>query len=961
MKKYDPKQIEPKWQQIWAETKLYRAVEKPSSEKSYVIDMFPYPSGAGLHVGHVRNFSISDTYALYQRQLGKNVLRTVGFDAFGLPTENYAIKTGISPQDATAKNVDIFKGQLEKLGMSYDWDRQVLTSDPDYYRWTQWIFLQMLHNGLAYQKENLQWWCDHDQTVLADEQVVNGRCWRCDNPVVKKSLKQWFFKITDYADRLLDGLEDLDWPEKIKSQQRNWIGRSVGAQIKFEFEGSENLVEVFTTRPDTIFGATYLVLAPEHELVEKVTTAEHRDAVNSYVKSAAAKSDIERMETDRAKTGVFTGARVINPATKKIIPVWVADYVLAGYGTGAIMAVPAHDQRDFEFANKFELPVVEVIEAVTGTPQPDPEFRQSIVAIVEHPETGDVLTINWGRKLGGTLFVGGGLEKNEDQVEAAIREITEETGYKNLSLKSQTGTIHHHYFAHSKNQERQIEAVGLHFILENDDRVDQKLDTNEVGKFEVEWLTKELAGKQVKDPLHSRVFEKLVLGRVYTGEGLLINSGEYSGADSAEARDKMASAFGQDKVNYKMRDWLISRQRYWGAPIPVIHCDKCGTVPVPDDQLPVVLPPMESYEPSGDGRSALARATDWLSVDCPKCGGKAERETDTMDGYACSSWYFLRYLDPNNSNEAFNKKIADYWMPVDVYVGGDHAVAHLLYARFWTMFFKDQGLLDIEEPFKALRYNGYILATDGRKMSKSFGNVVDPLDLINEGYGADALRLYELFIGPYDQNVNWNPTGIDGTKRFLNRVFAIVQEHLETAKTIKEGEADDIGTGNATLETAVASVIHRATRKVTQDLEHFAFNTAIAAMMEAVNELYRLKTELPLGTRAWENSLKQLILILAPFAPHISEELWRDLGADTSVHNSNWPAWDSELVKEELVTLVVQVNGRVRATLELTADSSEDQAVAAANEQESVKKQLEGKKILKTIFVKNKILNFVVK
>ena len=815
MKRYDPKSIEPKWQENWEKTNLYKAVEDPSrkEDKAYVIDMFPYPSGAGLHVGHVRNFSISDTYALYLRQRGRNVLRTVGFDAFGLPTENYAIKTGISPQEATAQNVENFRTQLKKLGMSYDWSREVITTDPSYYRWTQWIFLQLFKNGLAYQKENPQWWCEHDQTVLADEQVINGRCWRCENPVVKKSLKQWFFKITAYADDLLEGLDDLDWPEKIKTMQRNWIGKSVGAEIDFKLknvQGHEDdkfNVKVFTTRADTLGGATFLVISPElaDQWIDNGWDASKE--VKDYVESSMKRSEIERQETDRSKTGVDTGIHAINPISNAKMPVWVADYVLGGYGTGAIMAVPAHDQRDYDFAKQFDLPIVEVVEG----------------------------------------------EKEGD---------------------------------------------------------------------------------------------------VYTGEGKLINSGKYDGIQSSEAREKITVELGEEKINYKMRDWLISRQRYWGAPIPVIHCEKCGVVPVPEHQLPVELPQVKSYAPSGDGRSALATATDWLHVDCPECGGKAERETDTMDGYACSSWYFLRYTDANNDKVAFSKEKADYWMPVDVYVGGDHAVAHLLYARFWNMFLNDRKMVDVREPFKGLRYNGYILAEDGTKMSKSKGNVVDPVDLIDQGYGADSVRMYELFIGPYEQDSNWNPTGIDGCKRFLNRVFTLVQEHIDA-----KGSA----AGDSALETALASATHKALKKVTVDTEKFSFNTAIAAMMEAVNEMYKLKVDLPVGSIEWDQNIKILVLMLAPYAPHLAEELWQQLGETESVHISQWPEFNPDLVQDEIITIVLQINGKVRASIEVPADSTQDEISKLAQGNENIVRHLEGKELVKTIYVAGKLVNFVVK
>lgn len=953
MSRYNPKELEPKWQKIWEDTKLFEVTEDPSKPKSYVIDMFPYPSGAGLHVGHVRNFSISDTQALYQRQQGKNVLRTIGFDAFGLPTENYAIKTGVSPQEATAKNVEIFKGQLKKLGMSYDWSREVLTTDPSYYKWTQWIFTQLYKNDLAYQKENLQWWCEHDQTVLADEQVINGRCWRCENPVEKKALKQWFFKITDYADRLLNGLEDLDWPEKIKIQQRNWIGKSVGAEIEFKLNGGpQDALTVFTTRADTLAGATFLVVSPE--LAQTWVSDGWKAPVEAvqYIQDSLGKSEIERQETDRKKTGVDTEIVAVNPLTKAEIPVWVADYVLGGYGTGAIMAVPAHDQRDYDFAKAFELPIKTVIEPITGTPQENPVFRRSIVALVEDPETGDVLSIKWNTQHGENyLLVGGGVEEGEDLVEAARREIAEETGYTDIEFIEQMENVHHSYFASAKNIPREIIATGLKFKLKSHDKQPLQLEENEQGRMIAEWLTPQQFSNFAKDELHQRVFERLKFGTIYSGEGIMANSGDYNSLSSSEAREKITAEVGTERVNYKMRDWLISRQRYWGAPIPIIHCPKCGAVPVPEDQLPVELPELESYQPSGDGRSALARAEEWLHVDCPQCGGKAERETDTMDGYACSSWYFLRYADPKNDTAAFDRDKVDYWLPVDTYVGGDHAVAHLLYARFWTMFLKDQGLVGFDEPFKGLRYNGYILAPDGLKMSKSKGNVVNPNDLIDEGYGADALRMYELFIGPYEQNVNWNPTGIDGTKRFLNRVWALAQDHLEA-----RGESVS---GDSKLETALAVATHKAIKKVTVDLESFSFNTAIAAMMEAVNEMYKLKTELPLGSEGWNQSLRLLVQILAPFAPHITEELWQQLGGETSVHIASWPAFDEKLVQDELVTVVVQVNGKVRGKLEVGADATEGEVRGLAHEIESVKAHLDGKEIVKTIYVPGKILNMV--
>jgi leucyl-tRNA synthetase len=967
MKRYDPKQIEPKWQQTWEETGLYRATEDPTRRagKRYVLDMFPYPSGAGLHVGHVRNFSISDVYARFLSMQGHQVMHPMGWDAFGLPAENYAIKTGTSPDQSTKANTDNFRRQMKSLGFAYDWSREINSSSPDYYKWTQWFFLFLYERGLAYQAESLQWWCEHDQTVLANEQVENGRCWRCGHPVTKKSLKQWFFKITDYADRLLADLDDLDWPEKIKLMQRNWIGRSVGAEIEFTLSGiaqndDKKSVTVFTTRPDTLGGATFLVVSPELAQAWIKAGWKAPQTVYHYIEGALRRSEIERQDTDRSKTGVNSGITALNPLTKQEIPVWVADYVLGGYGTGAIMAVPAHDQRDFEFASKFNLPIAEVVEPITGTPQENPEFRRSIVAVVEDPKTGDVLSINWGTKLGGNLFIGGGLEGDEDPVGAAKREIAEETGYANVELVEQTGKIHHHYFAHSKNQARQIEAVGLHFRLKDQTRSDQALEADEQGKFTVEWLTPAIAEQRVTDPLHQRVFQQLIKGQVYTGEGMMVNSGEFDGLSSAEAREQITERIGAEKVNYKLRDWLISRQRYWGAPIPIIHCEDCGTVPVPKDQLPVELPEVKSYEPSGDGRSPLAHAADWVNVTCPKCGGPGLRETDTMDTFACSSWYFLRFADPHNNEEPFARDKIKYWEPVDMYVGGaEHAVLHLLYARFWVKAMQDAGLVPFKEPFTRLRNQGLILAADGRKMSKSFGNVIDPMDLINEGYGADALRMYELFIGPYDQAVAWNHTGIDGTKRFLNRVFALVQDHLEARQANKPQE--DTGTDQA-LETALAKTTHKTIKRVTFGLEQFGFNTAIAAQMEAVNELYKLKTRLPLGSDAWHQNLKLLVQILAPFAPHVTEELWHDLGGETtSVHAAGWPTFDEALAQDELLTVVVQVNGKLRGQLEVAAGVDENEIKRLAMNLENVQNHLNGKNVAKEIYVPGKLFNFVAK
>lgn len=1133
MKRYNPKELEPKWQQIWEDTKLYQTRDDDPRPKWYQLEFFPYPSGVTMHVGHVRNYVISDAFARYKRMTGHNVLHPMGWDAFGLPAENQAIKTGLPARQSTEQNVAIFKRQLNQVGLSYDWSREINSSEPDYYRWTQWLFLLFYKRKLAYKAESAVNWCPNDKTVLANEQVIkkDGRnvCERCGHEVEKRNLPQWLFKITDYADRLLEDLDTIDWADNVKAMQRNWIGRSVGAEIEFQLTGApQDSLTVFTTRADTLAGATFLVVSPE--LAQSWMDDGWNAPVEAvkYVKSSLGKSEIERQETDRKKTGVNTGITTHNPLSKEDIPVWVADYVLGGYGTGAIMAVPAHDQRDNEFAKAFKLPIKTVIEPVTGTPQQDPEFRRSIVALVEDPETGNVLSIKWNTQHGENyLLVGGGVEEDEDLIEAARREIAEETGYTDLEFIEQMENVHHSYFASAKNIQRKIIATGLKFKLKSHTQQPLQLEENEQGRMVAEWLSPKQFNLLAKDELHKRVFEKLMLGAVYSGEGIMINSGVYDGMSSAEVRERIVGVrqlpiagdqrlvfgaphkdaeqrrtvsaiitrpdddkvlvvrwkqfgwiapvvggiegdeapeaavarevleetgytvrpvqrlgneiissffaknkdvwreridqpvlveltdapqakvtgedankfellwlepeeamkrithadnaigiarflrrdthriaggriegeqeqpvFGTEKINYKMRDWLISRQRYWGAPIPILYCKKCGTVPVPEDQLPVELPELESYHPSDDGRSPLARVEEWLHTECPDCGGPAERETDTMDTFVDSSWYFLRFTDPRNDSAPFDSAKANHWHPVDTYVGGvEHAVAHLLFARFWTKVLYDEGLVDFEEPFKRLRNQGMIGGSDGRKMGKRYGNAVTPDDLINQGYGADALRLYELFIGPYDQGVDWNPTGIDGTKRFLNRVWALAQDHLEA-----HGES----TGDSKLEAALAVVTHKAIKKVTLDLEQFSFNTAIAAMMEAVNELYKLKTDLPLGSDAWQQNLRLLVQILAPFAPHITEELWQQLGGETSVHVAGWPVFDEKLVVDELATVVVQVNGKVRAKLEVAADAPEDEVKGLALENDQVKAQTTHKTIVKTIYIPGKILNLVV-
>ena len=812
MKRFDPKSYETKWQEQWLESKIYSAKDNKDLKKKYVLEFFPYPSGAAMHVGHVRNYAIGDVIARSSRMHGFNVLHPMGWDGFGLPAENYAIKNKLSPKVAIKQNTDKFKKQLNQMGFSYDWDREINSTDPDYYKWTQWFFLLLFKKGLAYQQESLQWWCPMDKTVLANEQVENGQCWRCGSVVEKKALKQWFFKITDYADRLLDDLEDLNWTDSIKNMQRNWIGKSKGAELDFLVENKDSFVRVFTTRADTIYGATYLVLAPEHPMVEELITDENRQKVEEYKKATEAKSDIERQETNREKTGVFTGSYAVNPATKEKIPVYISDYVLVGYGTGAIMAVPAHDQRDYDFAMQFNLSIKQVVE-------------------------GD--------------------EKLED-----------------------------------------------HAIV---------------------------------------------------AEGKMINSGKYDGLPSSEAREKIVADLEHNKTakevtNYRMRDWLISRQRYWGAPIPIIHCDDCGAVAVKEEDLPVLLPDMDNFEPSGDGRSPLANDQDFINTKCPKCGKDAKRETDTMDGFACSSWYFLRFADPKNNEKAFEKSLSDLWLPVDEYIGGaEHAVMHLLYARFWTKVMFDEGLINFKEPFTALRNQGMILAPDGNKMSKSKGNTIEPDDLISNGYGADSIRILELFLGPWDQSVNWSTEGLSGTYKFLQRVWNITTKNLDAFKS-KEMHADK----------EIEMLKNKLVMKVTKDIEKMSFNTAIAAMMQFVNEMYLIEAKGDFSKFSFAAALSDLLLVLAPFAPHITEELWHDIGNKESIHLQNWPKYDVKLTQSEKVKLVVQINGKLRDLIEAENNLTDEQIQQLAMNSEKVKPHLSGKTLKKVIVVKNKLVNFVV-
>ncbi|MBD8975108.1 leucine--tRNA ligase [Veillonella magna] len=818
--RYVAQDIEKKWQAYWLENGVFKTEYDESKEKYYVLEMFPYPSG-NLHMGHVRNYSIGDVVARFKKMKGFNVLHPMGWDAFGMPAENAAIKHGIAPKTWTLDNIENMKRQQQALGLSYDWDREVATCKEDYYRWTQWLFQQFYKKGLAYKKEAKVNWCEHCHTVLANEQVIDGLCWRCDNKVEKKDLKQWFLKITDYADRLLADLDTLDhWPDRVKTMQRNWIGRSEGAQFAFEIPAINRSVEVYTTRVDTIFGVSYIVLAPEHPYVQElIANAANKDELDAFIYRIRNLNEIDRTSTDVEKEGLFTGAYAKHPITGKDVPIWIANYVLVDYGTGAVMGVPAHDERDYKFAKKYNLP------------------------------------INW-------------VVQNEAQ---------------DLDFAAQTDAYHE--------------------------------------------------------------------------DGILVNSGDFTGMTSADARKALCKYFeekgiGAKKVNYRLRDWLISRQRYWGVPIPIVYCDHCGEQLVPEEELPVRLP--EDVVFDGGAISPLATSEHFVHATCPKCGGEARREIDTMDTFIDSSWYFLRYTDARNDKEAFNKKIADYWMNVDQYIGGiEHAILHLLYSRFFVKVLHDLGLVSVNEPFKGLLTQGMVLK-EGSKMSKSKGNVVSPEEIINK-YGADTARLFILFAAPVDRDLDWSDQGVEGSYRFLGRVWRIVDQYTSMAHTHDGKLTKD--------ETALRRELHRAIKKVTEDLDgRFNFNTAISTIMELVNAMYQYKDghDTVQGDLA-EELVQKLLLLLAPFTPHITEELWHECGYEGSVHQQVWPTYEEKALAVDEVEIAVQVNGKVRDKLTVAVNMDkaalEEQAKALPRVQEFI----DGKNVVKVIVVPNKIVNIVVK
>ncbi|MFZ5391954.1 MAG: class I tRNA ligase family protein [Patescibacteria group bacterium] len=976
-KNYNPQEIEPKWQSVWEEEKIYQGQDSSSKPKKYILIEFPYASGEGLHVGHCRPYTALDIVARKSRMDGYNVLFPFGWDAFGLPTENYAIKHGINPTIVTAKNTANFKKQAQRVGFSFDWSREIDTSKPEYYKWTQWIFLQLYKAGLAYKKKMPINWCPSCKTGLANEEVIAGNCERCGTPTTKKELSQWMLKITAYADKLLNGLKDVDYLPAIKDQQANWIGRSEGASIKFKIQNSklkDKYLEVFTTRPDTLFGVTFMVLAPEHELIEKIITPEQKKDVDKYVKLSLAKSNIERQE-NKEKTGVFTGSYAVNPINNEKIPIWIADYVLADYGTGAIMAVPAHDQRDWDFASKYDLPIKEVIiPKIIDTKHPlrddkSTVFRQAIQAIVIDPKTKKILCLRH-KKFPWTTLIVGGIEEGEDTIAAAQREIAEETGFFNLKFIKTLGLpVQSNFYAAHKDVNRQALFTAL--VFELIDNQQQSISADEQEKYDLIWLTwDELEHDPNLNCSEFNIWKERFFNnsKLFSDYGVTHDSGEFSGLDSAIATEKIITwlqeqKLGSKKVNYNLRDWVFSRQHYWGEPIPIVYCEQCGTIPLPEKDLPLILPDVKNYQPTDTGESPLASIDEWVNTTCPTCGGPAKRETDTMPNWAGSSWYYLRYCDPHNEDIFADYKKLQYWSPVDIYNGGmEHVTLHLLYSRFWHKFLFDQGLVPTSEPYQKRIAHGMVLGEGGIKMSKSKGNVINPIEVIDE-YGADTLRGYEMFMGPYTDAIPWDTNGVKGVNRFLFKLWTLAQEIILVNEKIQETPDQWLYDSSEIKEVELASLVHKNIKRISSLYDKFSFNTVVSNLMIFVNDLNDLKQKFPLAKDplAWKQALEGLLLLLSPICPHVCEELWHQLGHNNSINLMTWPQYDPDLVKEELLTIPIQVNGKRRAEIVIAADLEEKTIISLAKSTPEVTKFITGKEIVKEIYIKGKIVNIVVK
>lgn len=982
-KKYNFKKLEQKWSKAWSEDSSGGAKDFSDKPKHYNLVEFPYPSGAGLHVGHCMGFGASDAYCRMKRMQGFNVLFPIGWDAFGLPTENYAIKTGIHPRVATEQNIANFRTQMKMLGFAFDYDREVDTTDPDYYKWTQWIFLQFYKHAivdgklvevadddrdtprLAYQSEMPINWCPSCKIGLANEEVINGKCERCGAETIKKMQKQWMLRITSYADRLIDDLDTVEYLPKIKTQQVNWIGRSTGTNISFKITGrsgtvKDEEVKVFTTRADTLFGCTYLVVSPEHPLIGRLGHhIQNYDEVADYIKAARKKSDLERTELQKEKTGVkLYGINAVNPINGAEIDVYVADYVLANYGTGAVMAVPAHDDRDYEFAMKYGIKIINVImPKVTDKHDPPIEgketiFRKAIQAILINPRDNKVLMLKW-KKFPWTTFITGGIDDNEDAIQAAQREILEETGYKNVRLIRTLGDpVESHFYANHKGVNRKAHFTAMLFELVDEDR--EEMSDEEKAIHNCVWMTwDELdKDKNIKCAEYDIWIDRLNNAeKAFTDYGVLYNSAEFDGLDSATAKEKITKRLielksGEFSTNYKLRDWIFSRQHYWGEPIPIVHCAKCGTVPIDEKDLPLTLPDVEKYQPTDTGESPLAAISDWVNTTCAKCGGPAKRETDTMPNWAGSSWYFIAYaMNQNNkiknsesSQNIFeeSRKELQYWMPVDLYNGGmEHTNLHLLYSRFWHKFLYDLGVVANTEPYQRRIAHGIILGPDNQKMSKSRGNVINPDEIVND-YGADALRAYIMFIGPYDQESAWNTNGLAGVSRFLNRVW----------DNFSKGHDNEV-------ENNLLVPLNCLIKQVAEDIESYSLNTYIAHLMEFNNLLNAQKS-------LSKKLLETFVQLLSPACPFVAEELWESLGHKESVFVSNWPKYDDRYLVADNITIVVQVNGKVRQKLELPSDISDEKMEEAALSDNKIVELLAGVSLKKVIVISKKLVNIVI-
>jgi leucyl-tRNA synthetase len=979
MAKYIPKSVESKWQKYW-QTAPKKAANRG---KYYILDMFPYPSGDGLHVGHVENFTATDILSRYQRLQGYDVIHPMGWDAFGLPAENFAIKTGVHPDIKTKESIANFKRQIQSVGLSYDWEREVNTSSPEYYRWTQWVFLFLYEQGLAYRKKAKVNWCPSCQTVLANEQVIDGKCDRSGDVVVQKDLEQWFFRITDLVEDtksvkgekihgLLSGLDTIDWPESTKAAQRHWVGRSEGVEVKFPIVGTQDAITVFTTRLDTIYGCSYVVVAPEHTVVQNLADPAPVE-LTEYLAASARKTNLERTELNKDKTGVRLPIEVAHPFTGERLPVYVADYVLGSYGTGAVMGVPAHDERDYEFAQKYSLPIVDSVAPYFVATHPDYVYRPEYptkealgITGLLHDVEKDLYLILEGKQ-GFKSFINGASEKDESPEETFRRETLEETGYNIKDIRPITSSFRSSYCKFWKEVNLESTVRSYYATLEN--TVPELVSEEEKSKNTVSWWSATqveeflaLADSKGEDRYMRYVWEHHQSGAYpYTDDGILIASGKFTGLTSDAARTQMAEwlegeGLGMRKVNYRLRDWLVSRQRYWGAPIPMVYCAKCvgqtdakgreyqaahiddqtyALVPVPLADLPVQLPTDVDFRPTGE--SPLVRSESFHRVACPNCGGTARRESDTMDTFVCSSWYYMRFLDSQNSEEFASPKALQS-MPVDFYMGGaEHTVLHLLYARFVTKALARAGLLDCDEPFAKLRHQGMILGPDGRKMSKSYGNVINPDSVVGE-YGADTLRLYEMFMGPIDEMKPWKPESVVGMRRFLERIWKVGNREIYT-----EGESDVVDT-----------MLHQTIAKVTDDIANLRFNTAISQMMICLGTFEEAE-DIALDT--WQTYL----VLLYPLAPHIASELWETLGAPTAIEMENWPIYDSAKLVAQSVTLGVQVNGKVRGNITLAPDASQEVAEALARSDAHVAEYLAAGTVAKVVYVPGRILSFVVR